>query len=343
MSRPNVRRGLSVPFPGTVATELERRYGRLNRRALQLARSELIPAIESGVDAEVAAALQRIENALGDEFGPDQLEPDAARAAAAVNGAHRRQFFGALGAAIGARIVGTDDPGAGSGVLSTAPVDPVGGSQGSGAGIVPPLAPVPSRARVRGRGVLAVRVNAEPSILADEFAASNAQLISSLTADIVPGLRDEVVREVVLGSSDADKAAARLLAKWQKQGVPVLQDFGEVRMTGAGGSVHRLNNRVRFIVHDQISKLNAQITQARQVAAGIEKFTWVTMGDSRVRPLHRQINGNVYAWAEGHPTEGLPGTPPNCRCHAAAVVSRDQVLKNGGFVLIGESEIEFAV
>lgn len=59
--------------------------------------------------------------------------------------------------------------------------------------------------------------------------------------------------------------------------------------------------------------------------------------------MHRSINGRVYPWAEGHPTEGLPGTPPNCRCHAEAVVSREKVLRNGAFVQIGSAEIEFEV
>lgn len=44
-------------------------------------------------------------------------------------------------------------------------------------------------------------------------------------------------------------------------------------------------------------------------------YTWRTAGDDRVRHTHSALEGQVFAWTNA-PTEGHPGTAPNCRCWA---------------------------
>lgn len=44
-------------------------------------------------------------------------------------------------------------------------------------------------------------------------------------------------------------------------------------------------------------------------------YTWRTAGDDRVRHTHAALEGLVFSWTNA-PSEGHPGTAPNCRCWA---------------------------
>ena len=78
-------------------------------------------------------------------------------------------------------------------------------------------------------------------------------------------------------------------------------------------------SRAKLIARDQIGKVHAQIDANRNMAAGVSSFRWVSSADERVRPLHNAIDGQVYNYPQGHPTEGLPGQPINCRCIAEPI------------------------
>ncbi len=77
--------------------------------------------------------------------------------------------------------------------------------------------------------------------------------------------------------------------------------------------------RAALVARNEVGTLNSQITQKRQTDLGIRRFRWRDSGDTKVRPLHARIDGQVYTWARGHPTEGRPGEPINCRCTAEPV------------------------
>ena len=79
-------------------------------------------------------------------------------------------------------------------------------------------------------------------------------------------------------------------------------------------------SRARLIARDQIGKLTGQLTEARNRDLGITSYTWRTVGDDRVRPSHRALNGQVFEWSDP-PAEGHPGQPINCRCSAIPVVA----------------------
>jgi SPP1 gp7 family putative phage head morphogenesis protein len=66
-------------------------------------------------------------------------------------------------------------------------------------------------------------------------------------------------------------------------------------------------SRARLIARDQVSKLNASITQSRNQALGIEFYEWSTSNDERVRgdpggrysdarPRHDVMNGKLCRW-----------------------------------------------
>lgn len=78
-------------------------------------------------------------------------------------------------------------------------------------------------------------------------------------------------------------------------------------------------NRATLIAQDQILGANARLTQIRAEAIGVEQYEWATVGDSRVRPEHVDLNGKVFSW-DKPPSVGHPGTPIRCRCRAALLL-----------------------
>lgn len=89
-------------------------------------------------------------------------------------------------------------------------------------------------------------------------------------------------------------------------------------------------SRARLIARDQIGKINAKVTEARHKEIGIEKFTWGTAGDERVRgnpaglypkarPSHWEREGKVFRY-DDPPEGGNPGEDFQCRCVALPVI-----------------------
>lgn len=82
-------------------------------------------------------------------------------------------------------------------------------------------------------------------------------------------------------------------------------------------------SRAKLIARDQTSKLNGAMSQIRQMSIGIERYTWSTAGDERVREEHAALDGQEFSWAEA-PPDGHPGEAVNCRCVAIPVVNLDE-------------------
>lgn len=80
-------------------------------------------------------------------------------------------------------------------------------------------------------------------------------------------------------------------------------------------------SRANLIARDQVSKLNGQLTEARQTAIGVKGYTWRTSNDERVRETHQELEGTAQSWDD--PPEindegdvGHPGEDFQCRCRA---------------------------
>jgi SPP1 gp7 family putative phage head morphogenesis protein len=78
-------------------------------------------------------------------------------------------------------------------------------------------------------------------------------------------------------------------------------------------------SRAELIARDQTLKLNGQITATRQMRAGVERYTWSTSLDERVRPEHAALEGQSFSWLEP-PEVGHPGQDFQCRCIAVPSV-----------------------
>lgn len=99
-------------------------------------------------------------------------------------------------------------------------------------------------------------------------------------------------------------------------------------------------SRAKFIARDQTAKLNADLTEARSVALGLDLYEWGGTGDERERDSHFVLNGMLCKYSD--PTVcsddggkiwkkrksigafiGKPGEDYQCRCVALPHVSWD--------------------
>lgn len=91
--------------------------------------------------------------------------------------------------------------------------------------------------------------------------------------------------------------------------------------------------KAQLLARDQISSLNAQISKLQQKDAGCTQYRWSDSHDSRVRPCHHELNGQVFDWDDPpemwYETKGkgrvytgrrcCPGEDYCCRCVAIPV------------------------
>lgn len=100
-------------------------------------------------------------------------------------------------------------------------------------------------------------------------------------------------------------------------------------------------NRAALIAADQVGKLNSQLTQYRQVNAGIEEYIWNTRKDNRVRPAHITREGKRYKWSEP-PSDGHPGWAIRCRCTALPLIDTDKTMlkPNTGSYLSANTSVQ---
>lgn len=85
-------------------------------------------------------------------------------------------------------------------------------------------------------------------------------------------------------------------------------------------------SRASLIARDQVLKANADMTQARHVAAGITEYIWTSTGDSRVRDEHKKLDGQRFRYDDPPVTNAATGArnPPGrdfqCRCTPDPVI-----------------------
>jgi SPP1 gp7 family putative phage head morphogenesis protein len=140
---------------------------------------------------------------------------------------------------------------------------------------------------------IGIDIFAEPGIerRLEAFAAANVKLVKRVPQQFFDEVGTQVVQALRSGQRAEDLQQ-------------VIQDrfaIGE--------------SRARLIARDQIGKLNGELNSARQQDLGIDRFTWRTSEDERVRPEHEVLDGVVFEWSDP-PSEGIPGEPINCRCTA---------------------------
>lgn len=125
----------------------------------------------------------------------------------------------------------------------------------------------------------------------DEFTTENVALIRSIPARFFDDLETNLKRELADG------------ARFEEL-IGIVEERYSVS-----------TSRAELIARDQAGKFYGDLNRVRQGDLGIERFTWRTVRDNRVREEHEDRDGETYAWSA--PPDGeTPGEPVNCRCYA---------------------------
>ena len=90
----------------------------------------------------------------------------------------------------------------------------------------------------------------------------------------------------------------------------------EQGLQGAKGRFKTVRTRAKLIARTETANFYATVNQTRFTEAGLETFVWQSVEDSRVRPRHRELHGQVFKFDDPALPEGGPGGSPNCRCIA---------------------------
>jgi len=153
-------------------------------------------------------------------------------------------------------------------------------------------------ASMRGKSLLGVNVYGEEKWIADmqrAWVKQNVGLVTSIGTQY-HGQLETIIRQGVLNGSSVKQVSDKI----QKQFVVT-------------------KNRATLIAQDQVLGSFARLTQIRAESIGVKQYEWATVGDSRVRPEHVDLNGKLFSW-DKPPSFGHPGTPIRCRCRAALVL-----------------------
>lgn len=131
------------------------------------------------------------------------------------------------------------------------------------------------------------------------WAEDNAKLITDIPAKTMRQVRNETIDALVSGKT----------VDQMKEAVLERMDVSD--------------SRAELIARDQVSKLNADLTESRQKDSGVERYIWRTMQDERVRDEHADCDGETFSWdsdvSEGgvsKPDGNDPGGDFQCRCFA---------------------------
>lgn len=139
----------------------------------------------------------------------------------------------------------------------------------------------------------------------DRVIADNTRmLLNALTPpDTVPWVTEADLRDV----SDAKEEALR---QWDARLTAIFEEY----------ETHPQRLRpLRAALEERLVRAFAGlINQLRQQDLGIERYTWRSQDDAKVRDSHAEYDDQVFRWDEP-PASGHPGQAHNCRCVAEPV------------------------
>jgi SPP1 gp7 family putative phage head morphogenesis protein len=85
--------------------------------------------------------------------------------------------------------------------------------------------------------------------------------------------------------------------------------------------------KAEFLARQETSLFMAKFRQQRFTQAGVNFYKWYTVGDHKVRPDHKELNGRIFKFGDppivdrSKGRRGEPGEDYNCRCIARAIVT----------------------
>ncbi len=84
-------------------------------------------------------------------------------------------------------------------------------------------------------------------------------------------------------------------------------------------------SKAKFLARQETSLLMSQYREERYKSGGVQKYRWLTSGDSRVRGYHKRLNGKIFTWdnppvVDATGRRAHPGQDFNCRCICVPIV-----------------------
>lgn len=137
----------------------------------------------------------------------------------------------------------------------------------------------------------------------DRKVRENVQLARSIPERYIDRVAD-VVRKGAAEGLRHEEIAQQIAAQFTADDAPELAKAGR---------------RAELLARDQVAKFNASVGERRQKDLGVTRYRWRTVQDERVRPEHRDRDGEIFEWSSP-PSDGHPGEPPLCRCLAEPVL-----------------------
>lgn len=144
----------------------------------------------------------------------------------------------------------------------------------------------------------------------------NAKLLGRMKAhvkqnvDLITSIDDDLLKEVSGRLTTGIRAGAR---------VEELRDMIEERYDVS-------KSRASLIARDQVGKFYGEINHDRQTSLGIQSYVWRGVLDQKERPMHVDLEGQVFQWGappitndQGDRNE--PGGDYQCRCTGEPVLS----------------------
>ncbi len=327
VARRSTRPGLSQGFPERQGDTLARKYAILNEQLLDAVEELLAPALEANDMTRITLALAEIERVAQSVLPDDQVAEFATAAAALLARTHGNRFFRSLRGQTGLDIVGSDQGPS----LAAVPGQGSTGQSEAAQGLAIAAALAATIAGRRPKRAFLVLRNPQIDIIQQQFVSENVRLIRKLKTNVAGALAKQIAVTIQEGGD-----VRELITKWRKTGVPALIPTSRVLHGGGVEMTVSTDNHAALIARDQVSKLNGQLTKARQQAAGIKRFKWRTQGDSRVRPQHREFGrAPSFSWDAGAPGGIFPGQPVNCRCWPQAVLTTADVESAPGLQELG--------
>lgn len=164
-----------------------------------------------------------------------------------------------------------------------------------------------TKKQLESLGIDVFRESPELKELSDDFVSENVGLIASIPSQALDGV-EKTIRDGVQQGLRASEIAKQITKLSTNEG-------------DSPSELAKARNRAALIARDQTLTHSAQLSQSRQIANGVSRFIWRTVGDARVRDEHEDREGKEYTWSKGAGgSDPFPGVAINCRCTAEPVI-----------------------
>jgi SPP1 gp7 family putative phage head morphogenesis protein len=154
------------------------------------------------------------------------------------------------------------------------------------------------------------------------------------------------VKNIVIAPTLTAHAKARISDQWSNNMQLWIKDFSEkeikklrsdLRVSAYAGNRYGsavkaiqasygvTSNKAKFLARQETSLLMTKLKQVRYQDSGVDYYKWVCIHDSKVRQMHKRLDGKVFRWdtppiVNEKGERKNPGQDFGCRCFARPIV-----------------------